>query len=153
MADVGLITNVVEDYSIAQNKSKASIAKEQIFQSKMVCCEYDTFFEYYSHLKYNLKDKINLFRFDYSNKSNLYIPNIKYGLKKSFIEIRAHNLKTIHGKVLNCEFSIETFAPSPYQVQNVLAAVCCALTAGLSPPIIKKGLENFSGLEGRSSRK
>ena len=153
MADVGLLTNIVEDYSIAQNKSKASIAKEQIFQSNMVCCEYDAFFKYYSHFKDNLKNKINIFSFHGLNNSNLYIKNIEYGLKSTFIEIKTHNLKTIHAKVLNCDFSIETFAPSPYQVQNVLAAVSCALTAGLSPSTIKEGLENFSGLEGRSSLK
>lgn len=153
MADVGLITNIVEDYSIAQNKSKASIAKEQIFRSNMICCEYDTFFEYYSHLKDNLKNKINLFSYHYSTNSNLYIQNIEYGLKKSLIEIKTHDMKIINGELLNCEFSIETFAPSPYQVQNVLAAVCCALTSGLSPLIIKEGMKNFSGLEGRSSLK
>lgn len=152
MADVGLITNIIEDYPIAQNKSTASAAKEQIFQSNMVCCEYDTFYKYYPHFKDNLKDKINLFSFNGSN-SNLYIQNVKYGLKSTFIEIKAHNLKTIHGNILNSEFSIETFAPSPYQVQNVLAAVSCALTAGLSPSTIKEGLQNFSGLEGRSSLK
>ena len=98
MADVGLLTNIVEDYSIAQNKSKASIAKEQIFQSNMVCCEYDAFFKYYSHFKDNLKNKINIFSFHGLNNSNLYIKNIEYGLKSTFIEIKTHNLKTIHGK-------------------------------------------------------
>jgi len=153
MADVGLLTNIVEDYSIAQKKSKASIAKEQIFQSNMICCEYDTFFKYYGQFKDNLKNKINLFSFNSLNNSNLYIQNIEYSLKRTFIEIRTNNLKTIHEKVLNYDFSIETFAPSPYQVQNVLAAVSCALTAGLTPSTIKNGLESFSGLEGRSSLK
>ncbi|MDO8870618.1 MAG: coenzyme F430 synthase [Methanobacteriaceae archaeon] len=154
MADVGLLTNIIEDYPIAGKKSKASLAKEQIFQSKMICCEYDTFMEYYGHLKYgNLKNRLNTFSFNKTDQSNLCLSNIEYGLKKSIIGIKTWNLKTINGDVLNCDFSVETFAPSPYQVENVLAAVCCALTLGMIPNNIKEGLKNFSGLEGRSSIK
>lgn len=154
MADVGLLTNIIEDYPIAGKKSKASLAKEQIFQSKMICCEYGTFTEYYGHLEYsNLKNRLNTFSFNKTDPSNLCLSNVEYGLTKSIIGIKTFNLKTISGDVLNCDFSIETFAPSPYQVENVLAAVCCALTLGMDPNNIKEGLKNFSGLEGRSSIK
>ncbi|MDO9044105.1 MAG: coenzyme F430 synthase [Methanobacteriaceae archaeon] len=152
MADVGLLTNIIEDYPIAGKKSKASLAKEQIFQSKMICCEYGTFREYYGHLD-NLKNRLNTFSFNKTGPSNLCLSNVEYGLKKSIIGIKTRNLKTINGDVLNCDFSIETFAPSPYQVENVLAAVSCALTLGMDPNNIKEGLKNFSGLEGRSSIK
>ncbi|PKL67509.1 MAG: hypothetical protein CVV28_04310 [Methanobacteriales archaeon HGW-Methanobacteriales-1] len=152
MADVGLLTNIIEDYPIAGKKSKASLAKEQIFQSKMICCEYDTFMEYYGHLD-NLKNRLNTFSFNKTDQSNLCLTNVEYGLTKSIIGIKTWNLKTINGDVLNCDFSIETFAPSPYQVENVLAAVCCALTLCMGPNNIKEGLKNFSGLEGRSSIK
>jgi UDP-N-acetylmuramyl pentapeptide synthase len=151
MADVGLLTNIIEDYPIASKKSKASLAKQQIFQSKMICCEYETFHEYYGHLKYNLENRINTFSFNKSNKSNLFLTQVEYGLTKSIIEIKTHDLKTINGEILNGHFSVETFAPSPYQVENVLAAVCCALTLGMDINEIKKGLENFSGMGGRSS--
>ena len=102
---------------------------------------------------YNLKNRLNTFSFNKTNQSNLCLTNVEYGLTKSIIGIKTWNLKTINGDVLNCDFSIETFAPSPYQVENVLAAVCCALTLGMGPNNIKEGLKNFSGLEGRSSIK
>ncbi len=154
MADVGLLTNIIEDYPIAGKKSKASLAKEQIFQSKMICCEYETFRKYYGHREYdNLKNRVNTFSFNKTTKSNLYLTQVEYGFKKSIITIKIRDLKTIDGDILNCNFSAETFAPSPYQVENVLAAVCCALTLGLGPHEIKEGLKNFSGLGGRSSIK
>ncbi len=154
MADVGLLTNIVEDYPIAGKKSKASLAKEQIFQSKMICCEYETFRKYYSHLEYdNLKDRLNTFSFYKTKQSNLCLTNVEYGITKSIIAVKTRDLKTINGDILNCNLSVETFAPSPYQIENVLASVCCALTLGLEPSKIKAGLKNFSGLEGRSSIK
>jgi UDP-N-acetylmuramyl pentapeptide synthase len=162
MADVGLLTNIVEDYPIARGISKASEAKKQIFDSSMVCCEYETFCKHYSDLKNDLGNKLNTFSFNnynkkidiYSeNKSNLYPLNINYGFKKSSIEIKAINLRTIKGNVINETFTIETFSPSPYQIKNVLAVICCALTADIKISQIQEGLRNFKGLEGRSSLK
>lgn len=166
MADVGLLTNVAENYPIANKKSSASIAKEQIFDSKMVCCEFETFSNYYSHLRPALKDKLNTFSFDHSNLHtanphtstfkntilpNLFLKNVEYGLENSIIDIKTHHLKTIDGNSLDLEFTVKTFAPSDYQVKNVLASACCALTLGQSPQQIIDGLKNFTGLEGRSS--
>ena len=39
LADVGILTNLAEDYPIANNSRVASDAKLQIFQSRMVSCE------------------------------------------------------------------------------------------------------------------
>jgi len=153
MADVGLLTNIIEDYSIASKKSRASLAKEQIFQSRMICGEYETLQKYYSHLKPDLKNRMNTFSFNKTNQSNLCLTDVEYGLTKSIIGLKTHDLKTINGEILNGDFSVETFAPSPYQVENVLAAVSCALTLGINPNNVKKGLKNFSGLDGRSSIK
>ena len=47
MADVGIITNIAEDYSIAQGNSSASKAKLQMFKSRTVVCGGD-FHEIYS---------------------------------------------------------------------------------------------------------
>lgn len=50
MADVGIITNIAEDYTIAQGSSSASKAKLQMFESKIVVCDIDSYHEiYYPH--------------------------------------------------------------------------------------------------------
>ena len=41
LASVGILTNIVEDYSIASGTKKASQAKEQIFKSGLVVCDID----------------------------------------------------------------------------------------------------------------
>jgi UDP-N-acetylmuramyl pentapeptide synthase len=48
MADVGIITNIAEDYSIAKGSSSASKAKLQMFESRIVVCDGDSFHEIYS---------------------------------------------------------------------------------------------------------
>ena len=142
--------------------SRVACVVWQIFDSSMVCCEYETFYKHYSDLKNDLGNKLNTFSFNNynkkidifsENKPNLYPLNINYGFKKSSIEIKAINLRTIKGNVINENFTIETFAPSPYQIKNVLAVICCALTSDIQISQIQEGLRNFKGLEGRSSLK
>ena len=53
--------------------------------------------------------------------------------------------------MLNESFEVSTFAPSPIHITNVLAAVCASLTIGVSIEKIKKGLNNFKGVKGRTS--
>nr|WP_054858792.1 coenzyme F430 synthase [Methanobacterium formicicum] len=48
LADVGIITNIVEDYTIAQGTSSASKAKQQMFASKVVICDHDSYHKNYS---------------------------------------------------------------------------------------------------------
>jgi len=49
MADVGIITNIAEDYTIAQGSSSASKAKLQMFESRTVVCDNDSYQEIYFH--------------------------------------------------------------------------------------------------------
>ena len=48
LADVGVLTNVAENYPIAGGTRRASQAKAQIFKSKMVACNYKDFNSFYS---------------------------------------------------------------------------------------------------------
>ncbi len=57
LADVGILTNLAEDYPIANNSRTASDAKRQIFKSKAVACEIDSFNSKYSEFK----EKTNTF--------------------------------------------------------------------------------------------
>ncbi len=152
LADVGLITNIVEDYSIAKNSSSASVAKSQMFNSKLTCCEFDSYITYYSNNK-----NVNLFSFEEKNenniKPNLYLSDYKIGLNKSILTIKTNNLKTISGKTINKSFNVETVAPSKYQIHNVLACLCVALTSDIPINEIINGLNNYHGTKGRSSIK
>ncbi|MCK9150935.1 coenzyme F430 synthase [Methanobacterium alcaliphilum] len=152
LADVGILTNISENYSIAQGRSTASKAKRQIFQSKITCCDHETLNEFYSDLKKLMRERINTFSLN-DKYANLYAHNIKYGLKQTSFKIKAEGVKTTNNQVLNCSFSVETFAPAPHHVSNVLAAICGCLTLNMPIKTIQIGLKQFSGLLGRSSLK
>ncbi len=166
MADIGILTNIAEDYSIAQGKSRASAAKSQIFNSKITCCESEAFYAYYSELaseledyklKYSgLKDNSERIINTFSLKdptANLKVISVDYGLKTTKMDMVVQNLKTINQNIINEYFSVETFAPAPHHVNNVLAAISGALSLGISTMKIQKGIKNFKGLKGRTSLK
>ena len=100
---------------------------------------------------------VNLFSFESkienNIKSNLYLKDYNIKLNKSTLKIETNDLKTITGKIINEKFTIETFAPSKYQIYNVLACVCVALSSNISPNQIKDRLSNYKGIKGRSSVK
>lgn len=152
LADVGILTNVVENYPIGQGKSKASIAKSQIFNSKIVCCEREAWDKYYAHLVTKNHAKINTFSLK-DPEANLRVLNVKYGLKKTCLEILVSNLKTMNGNPINTCFNLEAFAPTPYQVSNLLAAITAALTLNCEVDIISNKITQFKGLKGRTSIK
>ena len=52
MAGVGVITNIAEDYSISQGNSSASKAKSQMFRSKIVVCDQNSYRWIYSENNY-----------------------------------------------------------------------------------------------------
>ena len=152
LAEVGVLTNVVEDYSIGQGKSKASLAKRQIFESQIICCEKETLDQYYPNLNENILSRIN----SYSLKNphaKVNVLNVKYGLDKTFIELDVKNLKTISGKSISTRLNIETFAPAPHHVSNVLAALTAALSLDLNINDILSGIKRFKGVKGRTSIK
>ena len=172
LADVGVLTNVAENYPIAGGKRRASQAKAQIFKSKMVACEYQTFNSFYSNPRLNLdsvnsspvlkldsnnSEYINLDKktntFGFEKDANVRVSSIQFGLYRTTIHVTVEDLKTIDGNILNTSFEVSTFAPAHFHVQNVLAVICASLTLGTSVETVKRGLENFRGVEGRTSIK
>jgi coenzyme F430 synthetase len=149
LADVGILTNLVEDYSIANNSRKASDAKRQIFKSKAVVCE----IECYNSKYYEFHEKTNTFgnSINSKNRSNLSASQIEYGIDKTKFQIDIVDFKTSGKYILNESFEVSTFAPAPIHITNVLAAVCASLTIGVSIEKIKEGLNNFKGVKGRTS--
>lgn len=148
LAEVGVLTNLVEDYPIARNSKKASQAKEQIFQSKMVVCHLESFHSTYCSNN-DFKKKTNTFSLD--GEAKITASQVEYGIKETSFTLEIINLKTISGELVNASIRLKTFAPGPYQLENVLAAVGAALTMGTSEDDIRAGLESFKGIKGRSS--
>ncbi len=147
LADVGVLTNIAEDYPIADGRKKASYAKAQILKSKIVACDSDllngTFGKFISDFS-----KINTFGLKNANVTASYI---KFGLYETVFKVNVRNLNTINGDVLNTSFKVSTFAPAYHHVKNVLSAICASLI--LETPIkqIQRGLKNFRGIKGRTS--
>lgn len=147
LADVGILTNISEDYSIAGGMRRASQAKVQIFKNKMVACDHHSFKKYYS----NFKEKTNTFSIN--GKGNLKASNIIFGLQETVFRVEVNDLKTVSGEILDTSFEVSTFAPAPHHIKNVLSAICASLTLNMPLNTIKKGLINFNGLRGRTSIK
>ena len=104
IGDVGLLTNIVEDYPIAKNKSSASIAKKQVFKCNIVCCEKESLDKYYSTIKH---EKINSFSLN-DKSSNLYAENIDYSLDETTVNIIYKDIKT-NRHLLEVDFETSFF--------------------------------------------
>ncbi len=151
LADVGILTNLVENYPIANNTLSAHDAKSQIFKSKIVGCDSDSFYSYYREYG----GKTNTFgcstNLPIKNSTNITASQIRLRFDKTTFSVDVINLKTLDNHIINTSFEISTFAPAPIHVDNVLAAVCASLMMGVQIKKIQQGLNNFRGLNGRTS--
>ena len=150
LGDVGVLTNIVENYTIAKGSSNARNAKKQVFNCPMVVIEEETLKEHYPKESEIFSGRINTFSI-YDSSSNVFAQSIDYNLNQSKIKVRYHDLKILgNEKSKNGEIFIKTFAPGRHHVLNALTALTVALTLGIDDEAIQKGLENFNGIEGRT---
>jgi UDP-N-acetylmuramyl pentapeptide synthase len=150
LGDVGVLTNIVENYTIARGSSNAREAKKQVFNCPMVVIEEETLKEHYPKESEIFSGRINTFSI-YDSSSNVFAQSIDYNLNQSKIKVRYHDLKILgNEKSKNGEIIIKTFAPGRHHVLNALTALTIALTLGIDDEAIQKGLENFNGIEGRT---
>lgn len=149
IGDVGLLTNIAEDYPIAKNRLTASEAKSQVFMCNVVACEKESYDEHYSKIEH---EKVNTFSLS-DNSASLYAESVDYTLDETTIDIRYNNIKTINGKILNGKMTVKTFAPGSHHVSNVLGVVLTSLICEIDEENIKKGLENYKGIPGRTNKK
>lgn len=131
-ADIGVLTNIVEDYPIAQKSTSATKAKESVFKSKSVVCEYECFNKYYKDHSATLVSLNN-------TEANVYTTDINYGITESEIiaMINSHKIR------FSC------FALSDFYIKNILLAltVLDILGEDITPDLIK----NTSPIKGRGS--
>lgn len=149
IGDVGLLTNISENYPIAKGRLTASEAKRQIFDCPAVVCNKKSLDEYYSNVSH---PKINTFDVN-DDEANLFAQEISYSLDKTEISVEYKDVKTISGKVLNGALTVKTFAPGKHHVSNVLGVILTALTLDINENKIIEGLANFNGITGRTAKR
>ena len=149
IGDVGLLTNIAENYPIAKNTSTAAEAKRQVFGCGVVSCNKESLDEYYCDV---VHPNVNTFSLN-DRKANLYAANVSYSLDMSEIEMKYENVKSISGEILNGRISVKTFAPGRHHVMNVLGVVLTALSLNVSHEKIIAGLANFKGITGRTNKR
>ena len=86
---------MVEDYPIARNSRTASEAKEQIFKSKAVACEIESYNSNYTEFS----EKTNTFgnSTNSKNSANLTASQIQFGFDKTNFQIDIVDFKTSNG--------------------------------------------------------
>lgn len=149
IGDVGLLLNIAEDYPIAKGKSSASKAKRQVFNCKCVCIQKEALDNHYHDIKH---DKVNSFSLT-DESSNLYIKNVEYDLDKTHVDIEYNGVKTVNDNILSGNLSLESFAPGPHHVSNLLGVVLTCLSLEIGTDKIIKGIENYKGIPGRTNKK
>jgi len=153
LADVGILTNLAEDYSIAGGTRRASDAKLQIFKSTSVACEIDSFNSKYS----KFHEKTCIFDNGSSkltkNQANLTATKIRFGFDETHFKVNIVDLKTLSNDIIKDTIEISTFAPAPLHISNVLAAISASLILEVPAEKIKKSLNKFKGVNGRTSVK
>ena len=149
IGDIGLLTNIAEDYPIAKKRLTASEAKSQVFMCDAVVCEKESYDRYYSEIAH---DRVNTFSL-IDRTANLYAENVDYTLDETTILIRYNDVKTIDGNTLSGEMSVKTFAPGSHHASNVLGVVLTCLSGEISKEKIIKGLEKYRGIPGRTNKR
>ncbi len=149
IGDVGLLTNIAEDYPIAKSRSSASRAKSQVFRCNTVACQKECYDEYYSDIEH---EKANTFSVS-DETANLYVKSVTYGLDETTVDIIYKNVKSVEGNVWDGEITVRTFAPGPHHVSNVLGVVLISLCLEIPEEKIIKGLKNYKGIAGRTNKK
>lgn len=149
IGDVGLLTNICENYPIARNRLSASDAKRQVFNCDTVVCNRESLDTYYGDVTH---PKINTFSLD-DDKANMHVSDVSYSLDKTEIAVRYSDVKTINGNVLNGSLTVKTFAPGPHHVSNVLGVILTGICLEIPENKIIEGLDNFNGITGRTKKR
>lgn len=149
IGDVGLLTNISENYPIAKGLKTAAEAKRQVFRCRSVVCEKESFDNYYSDVKHPI---INTFSLD-DETANLYPTGVSYSLDRTEITAEYENVKTIDEDNISGSITVRTFAPGAHHVKNVLGVILTCLTLKIDEDKIVSGLANYNGITGRTTKR
>lgn len=149
IGDVGLLTNISENYPIAKGLKTAAEAKRQVFRCRSVVCEKESFDNYYSDVEHPI---INTFSLD-DETANLHPTGVSYSLDRTEITARYENVKTIDEDNISGSITVRTFAPGAHHVKNVLGVILTCLTLKIDEDKIISGLANYKGITGRTTKR
>ncbi|MBE6493132.1 MAG: coenzyme F430 synthase [Methanosphaera stadtmanae] len=136
-ADIGILTNILENYSIADKTKNAHIAKKTVFQSKKIICDKIAYDTYYSDVK---KDIITISLND--QKADVYLEKIQYNLEKTRFTVN------YYGNKLN----FSCFGLSDFYINNLMFAITVGLLINDSNET-SHNLKNIKPINGRGSYK
>lgn len=137
--DIGVLTNIVENYPIANNTQNAASAKKSVFSSKRVLCDEKAYKDYYSkiHVENMLTISLN------SNSADLFVKNIKYNFENTVFE----------AQIKNKIYKFSCFALTDYYIKNILFAIGIGFILDLDMNEIISNIKETKMIEGRGSCK
>jgi len=94
-----------------------------------------------------LKTK-NYFTYGFDAKANYQICNVKYAIDRTKFDLKIKNINSKNLHIKNISLKLI----GKYNVLNATAAIALCLNLGLKVKIIKKALENFSGVQRRLTK-
>lgn len=134
-ADIGILTNILEDYPIADSTSSAHIAKESVFRSSKVICDKKSYDNYYS----SHDDAFTVSLTDHH--ADLYVEDVDYSINNSSFTVVYHDER----------FKIECFALTDFYINNILFAISVGLQLKVAVKDIQYALRNMKSIPGRTS--
>lgn len=136
-ADIGILTNILENYPIANKTKNASIAKKTVFQSKKVICDKKAYDTYYSDIK---KDITTISLND--KKADVYLEKIQYNIEETSFTINHDGTK----------LDYSCFGLSDFYINNLMFAITVGLLINDSNETASN-LKNIKPITGRGSYK
>ena len=137
--EISILTNILEDYSIANNTSHASLAKKSVFRSKYVICDKKSLDTYYEQ-----EEKDNIISVSLEDRSSdLFVEDIKYDIDTTRFCIVFKD---------KC-FDMKCFALTDFYVNNILFAISVGLLLNMDIEDMKLSLKNMKSIPGRTSYK
>ncbi|WP_455645218.1 coenzyme F430 synthase [Methanosphaera sp.] len=137
--DIGILTNILENYPIAHDTQTASSAKKSVFSSKQVICDKESYDIYYSSVSEDNMITVSL----NDTESDIFTNNITYDIKNTEINFQYND----NNATLNC------FALTDFYVHNILFAIATGLLLDVSVNEIISNLKENKTLPGRGSCK
>lgn len=137
MCDVGVLTNIIENYPIGGGKSSASIAKKSVFDADCVLCDIDTYNQYYSDISC---DNLKLISFN-NPESCIFTESVEYNFDNTIINFTCNN----------DNYTMECFALSDFYVMNILFATLICQIIGKPIKSTINDIKSIKTLKGRGS--
>lgn len=138
--DAGIFTNLTQDHlDFFKNIDNYFMAKEKFFSSKYLKRAIINNDDLYGQKLLQKNAVSHTFSFGIENPGDVFAIDINNSINGTDFVVN------IFDNIDNYHFAI----PGKYNVENVLGCATCAYTLGISPEIIKNGIEKLESVNGR----